>query len=117
LDSQPDKRDLASVEAARSFEPEIREPDDLAREELRNNHATRMHEMHAGYIGRFCGSGSEKSGNIAIVSIIFCFAVIGFGLFKFDLETQIDSFFKLLTAMLGLVALALGYLFGRGKSD
>lgn len=103
---------VVSVEDARKAEPIIREPDPLAIEEVRNNHATRMHGMQRGIIGWCVGSGPEKAGNVATLSIVACFAIIAAGFFKFDFAKEFDSFLKLVTIFLGIVGLALGYLFG-----
>ena len=113
LGSQPV---TVSEDAARRAEPTVPEPDPLALEEARNNHARGMHHLQRGLIGWCVGTGSEKPGNVATLAIIASFAIILIGFFKFDLQKEFESFYKLLTTLLGPVGLALGYLFGSSKT-
>lgn len=108
---------VVSKDDARKAEPVVREPDQLALEELRNSHARDMNKNQRGAIGWMFGSGLEKSGNAAILSIVVFLALIVCAFFKFDLSKDSDAFYKLLTTLLGPIGLALGYLFGSKKSD
>jgi hypothetical protein len=114
LSTKPANLDTVSVADARKAEPTIRAPDEAALKELelQNAHDLNKQNLQKGWIGAFMGTGSEKSGNAAIIVIVLCFIFIGCsaGIFKFD--KQFDDFFKFLTSMLSIVTLALGYLFG-----
>jgi purine-cytosine permease-like protein len=46
------------------------------------------------------------------LAIIACFGIICAGFLKFDFSKEFDSFLKLVSTFLGIVGLALGYLFG-----
>lgn len=98
-----------SVTDARSVEPEVPEPDRLARQELRRAHEKAMHKQDRGWIGVLCGSRAEKAGNVAFMVILGAFILIACTLATNGLSEQ---FFKLFSALLGVVGLALRYLFG-----
>jgi hypothetical protein len=104
--------ELVSVDAARAVEPKVPSPDALALKELENSHSKSMHTLSRGWIGACIGSGNEKPGNTAFLVIVCCFAFIGISVFKFDIATQFEQFFKFVTLFFGPVGLALGYLFG-----
>ncbi|MCU0819436.1 MAG: hypothetical protein MUF11_09010 [Beijerinckiaceae bacterium] len=109
--------ELVSIEEARRAEPTVRPPDPLALQELQNSHSKNMQELNRGWLGACIGSGPEKPGNTAVLVIILCFLFIAASAFKFDLSTQFENFFKIVTTLLGPIGLALGYLFGsREKS-
>jgi hypothetical protein len=107
---------LVTEDQARKSEPVVREPDPLAIEELKNNHTKNMASLHRGFVGSCVGSGPEKAGNVATLTIVACFLMIVGSFLKFDFATQFDSFFKVLTTALGPIGLALGYLFGSKES-
>lgn len=68
--------------------------------------------IEVGYIGKIVGSSSEKPGNIAAISIIASFLIIvGLIFFKKD---AFDA--EVFLAILSIITLALGYLFGHGSS-
>ena len=71
-----------------------------------------MHALQRGLLGWCIGSGGEKAGNVATLTILGCFTFMLIAYFKMDLQKEFDAFFKLLTTLLGPVGLALGYLFG-----
>ena len=75
-----------------------------------------MQALQRGWIGIALGTGAEKAGNVATLTIIACFLIILLLFAKTDMSTQFDQFYKMLTTMLGPVGLALGYLFGSRDS-
>jgi hypothetical protein len=99
-------------EAARGVEPTVRQPDAMALAEVKNAHEAGMHKMQRGVVGWLVGTGPEKAGNVATLSIVASFGLVMVAFFKFDFGTQFELFYKILTTMLGPVGLALGYLFG-----
>lgn len=105
----PEPLKLVTPSEARQVEPVVPEPDKLALKELENSHAQATQKFEQGWIGKFCGSRSEKAGNIAFLAIVACLLIITGALFGFGLT---DAFFKLLAALVSVVTLALGYLFG-----
>lgn len=107
---------LITEDQARKTEPVVREPDALALKEQQNNHDKAMAGLHRGWIGWLVGSGPEKSGNVATLTIFACFLIILIAFMKFDFNTQFESFFKIMTSVFGPVGLALGYLFGAKDS-
>ncbi len=72
--------------------------------------------MQRGLMGWLVGTGPEKAGNVATLSILASFLLVMIAFFKFDFDTQFELFYKILTTMLGPVGLALGYLFGSKDS-
>lgn len=113
MSDQPlEQPNLVSVADARRAEPTVRPPDELALEEMKNNHAVRTHRMQRGLVGLVVGTGPEKAGNVATVAIVASFGLVMTAFFRFDFATQFELFFKILTTMLGPIGLALGYLFG-----
>jgi hypothetical protein len=76
---------------------------------LENSHQQATQKTEQGWIGKVCGSKGEKAGNIAFLVIIACFLLISGALYTSGLT---DPFFKLMTSLLGVIGLALGYLFG-----
>jgi hypothetical protein len=111
-EQQPAIENLVTEEQARKSEPIVPQPDSLALEEIKNNHAKNMAGLHRGVIGWCVGSGPEKAGNVATLTIIASFLLIVCAFFKFDFSAQFDFFYKILTTLLGPIGLALGYLFG-----
>lgn len=90
----------------------MRPVDALALKEIENEHEKRKIEMQRGWIGIVLGTGPEKSGNVATLTIVASFFMILISFAKIDFSSGFDQFFKILTTMLGPVGLALGYLFG-----
>jgi len=76
-----------------------------------------MHTLLRGLLGWCIGSGSEKAGNVATLTILGCLIFILFAFLRMNLQTEFESFYKLLTTLLGPVGLALGYLFGSRDSS
>jgi len=76
-----------------------------------------MHTLQRGLLGWCIGSGSEKAGNVATLTILGCLIFILFAFLRMNLQTEFESFYKLLTTLLGPVGLALGYLFGSRDSS
>jgi hypothetical protein len=112
LDS-PEPTKLVTAKEAREVEPVVPEPDKLALKEVENSHAQATHRAEQGWVGKICGSRGEKSGNIAFLVIVACFLLIGIALNSSGLT---EPFFKLLASLLGVIGLALGYLFGAHNS-
>ena len=75
-----------------------------------------MNQNHRGIVGWIFGSGFEKPGNAAILSIFTFLMLIVIAFFRIDIKADAEVFYKLLTTMLGPVGLALGYLFGAKRS-
>lgn len=100
---------LVTANEARAVEPVIPEPDKLALQEEEHSHAEAIHRQERGWVGIICGSRGEKSGNVAFMVIVACFILIGCAMYS---ASMTEPFFKLLSALLGVVGLALGYLFG-----
>lgn len=104
--------ETVSPEEARRAEPVVRAADPLALEEMRNSHQATLLSIQRGWIGIALGTGPEKSGNVATLTIFACFVLIILLFLKTDMGTQFDQFYKMLTTLLAPVGLALGYLFG-----
>jgi hypothetical protein len=109
--SQP----IGTVSAAQAagVAPVIRAPDELALKELQqtNAHAQATQKAEQGWIGAIFGAKSEKSGNVAAFVIVLCFIFIFLAAYR-EADAPSETFFKLLSPILGLIGLALGYLFG-----
>jgi hypothetical protein len=86
----------------------VPEPDNLGSKEVEDSHALAMHKQERGWIGAVCGTRAEKFGNVAFLVIVACFVLIGMALHSFGLT---ERFFKFLGVLLGVVCLALRYLF------
>lgn len=128
---QPLTSPLLSPSEARAVEPSIPAPDSLAREELKANSALRSQRQDQGVIGWIFGSRLEKPGNIAAVVIFLSFALIFLVYWRAGITetvvnnvvTQVRSeplsepFFKLFSALAGIIGLALGYLFGSSNKN
>ncbi len=71
-----------------------------------------MQALQRGWIGIALGTGGEKAGNVATLTIVACFIIILLLFVRTDMATQFEQFYKMLTTLLGPVELALGYLFG-----
>lgn len=112
MSNKPEDIELVSEDKARRAKPEVREPDQLAMQEMQNSHSRNMETLLRGWVGACIGSGPEKSGNTAFLVIVLCFFFIAIAAFRFDLDKQFDNFYKLLTTLLAPIGLALGYLFG-----
>ena len=115
--SQNPKPEIVPEDVARRAEPTVRAPDELAIQEVANAHAKEMHTLQRGLLGWCIGSGSEKAGNVATLTILGCLIFILFAFLRMNLQTEFESFYKLLTTLLGPVGLALGYLFGSRDSS
>jgi hypothetical protein len=111
--------DTVSLEDARRAEPIVREPDDLAVLEAKNQHEQTLKKAEQGWLGGLLGSHGEKAGNISFIVILICFALISLAFFRMDLKSEFDSFMKFAGAMFAIITGALGYLFGSsgGKSN
>ena len=81
----------------------------LAIKEEENSHARTTHKQERGWVGALCGTRGEKSGNVAFLVIVACFVLIAVGLHSVGMT---EVFFKFLGALLGVIGLALRYLFG-----
>lgn len=71
-----------------------------------------FNKQNLGYIGILTGNNQEKAGNIAFVSIVISFVLIGLIIFvpqKYE-DTSRD---RLLLIPSSIITLALGYLFGK----
>jgi hypothetical protein len=107
--------DLVTPNQARTVEPTIPAPDDIARKELEFWHAQRTQEAEQGWIGKAFGSKTEKPGNIAALVVLLSFLMIfaAYGISALNgKDPSSESFFKITSTFLGVVGLALGYLFG-----
>lgn len=87
----------------------VSESDSCAIKKVENSHARAMHKQERGWVGVVCGTRGEKSGNIAFLVIVACFILIIVSLCWSGLT---DPFFTLLSPLVGVIGLALGYLFG-----
>lgn len=105
--------ETVSPEQAAAVIPIIRPPDTLALQELNaaNEHAQATQKAEQGWIGQLLGSKSEKSGNVAALVVLFCFIFVFTAAWR-EAAVPTETFFKLLSPMIGLIGLALGYLFG-----
>lgn len=104
---------LAKPREAREVEAVVPEPDKLALKELENAHARATQKFETGWVGVVCGSRGEKAGNIAFLTILICLLTIIGSVVAFGLTEQ---FFKLLAALVSVITLALGYIFGATSS-
>lgn len=112
--SQPE---LVTPNQARTVEPTIPAPDELAKKELEFWHAQKTQEAEQGWIGKAFGSRSEKPGNIAALVVLLSFAMLFLAfIVAMNKDPMPDSFFKIAQIFLGVIGLALGYLFGSSKS-
>ncbi|MDR2214608.1 MAG: hypothetical protein LBE59_02065 [Nevskiaceae bacterium] len=118
MDLQDQKDADASVispNQARAVDPV--EPDTdgkLAEKELEFWHAQETQKAHHGWLGKIFGSIQEKPGNIAAIAVILSFIMlfVAFGVMYRGAGDLNENFFKLLSALTGVIGLALGYLFG-----
>jgi hypothetical protein len=117
LDSPKENRtDAVTAEEARQVTPQVPEPDKKAlKEQAQFLHEQATQKAELGTIGGWLGAKSEKAGNIAFIVIIFAFLLV-FTAYAHE-GGATDNFFKVFSAMIGLVGLALGYLFGSGGRD
>lgn len=65
MSNKPEDIELVSEDKARRAKPEVREPDQLAMQEMQNSHSRNMETLLRGWVGACIGSGPEKSGNTA----------------------------------------------------
>jgi hypothetical protein len=82
--------------------------------ELEHEQATRAREI--GRIGNWFGGASEKPGNIAAAAIVASFILIIL-LALLSLQFPEAKWETLYTALFSIIALALGYVFGRGGAS
>ena len=71
-----------------------------------------MHRMNLGWVGRFLGGGPEKAGNIAALTIAAAILLLAVVAIRIDWTKELDTFLKVLSGVLSVVTLSLGYLFG-----
>ena len=69
--------------------------------------------MEMGLIGKIFGGGSEKTGNIAAACLILCFILLVLVLWTLPDTTSAPKY-EIVTALIGIITLTLGYLFGKG---
>jgi hypothetical protein len=104
-----------SAEEAREVTPQVPEPDKLAYQEKTHLHEQALQKAELGTLGGWLGARSEKSGNIAFIVILFSFLMVFSSYWHENGATE--AFFKVFSAMIGLIGLALGYLFGASARD
>ncbi len=84
-------------------------------------HKERTQQANLGYLGKLFGSEKEKPGNISalilivLVIILFLFIIGWFGCTWSEGCTRQDLFQEILSALVSLITLILGYLFGSHK--
>ncbi len=76
----------------------------------------RILKLRRGWLGRVFGWASEKPGNIAGAAIVLAFVFLGLILFVPAASDKIDTG-GLVIALVGIITLALGYLFGRADKN
>jgi hypothetical protein len=77
----------------------------------RADHAQKMRKIDLGWFGRIFGSGDEKKGNIAGGAILVSFGMVA-ALLIFAEDAPLRE--KVVTSLINIVTLSLGYLFGHG---
>jgi hypothetical protein len=78
-------------------------------------HEHNMRKLELGYVGLIFGGGSEKSGNIALITIIIVFLLLLFIFYRIGVAANGDLLIKIASPLLSIITLALGYLFGSSR--
>lgn len=108
--------EVVTAEEARNVTPQAPEPDKRAlQEQAQFLHQQATQKAELGTVGSWLGAKAEKAGNIAFIVIIFSFFMV-FNAYWHE-GGATENFFKVFSAMIGLIGLALGYLFGSGGKD
>jgi len=77
--------------------------------EAQYRHTRLMRRIELGWFGWAFGSGDEKKGNIAGGAIVICFIMIA-ALFVLASDAPLRE--KVITSLVNIITLSLGYLFG-----
>jgi hypothetical protein len=110
----PPQSDLrVSASEARVTQPVVPPPTKSTEKELEFWHAQRTQKAEQGWVGWVFGSKYEKPGNIAAIVVLLSFFFLFWSFYHLYTPTILpETFFKVLAAFMGVIGLALGYLFG-----